>query len=48
MAIDLVRTGKIKLDKVTRAVYELENIQDAFEKSAKGEVIKVFVRCNKS
>lgn len=44
-AIEMVRSGKIKLDKITRAFYKLEDAVGAFKYSQKGDVIKVFVNC---
>lgn len=42
----MITSGKIKLDKLTRAHYKLEQALEAFECSQKGEVIKVFVDCD--
>ncbi|VDN22214.1 unnamed protein product [Gongylonema pulchrum] len=44
-AIEMISSGKIKLDKLTRAHYKLEEAVEAFQYSQKGEVIKVFVDC---
>lgn len=44
-AIEMIRSGKIKLDKLTRKHYKLEDAVEAFKFSQKGEVMKVFVDC---
>ncbi|VDN00066.1 unnamed protein product [Thelazia callipaeda] len=45
-AMELVRSGKVKLDKLTSAHFKLQDAPEAFKCSQKGEVIKVFVDCN--
>uniref|UniRef100_A0A915PGE6 Sorbitol dehydrogenase n=1 Tax=Setaria digitata TaxID=48799 RepID=A0A915PGE6_9BILA len=44
-AIELIRSGKIQLDKLTTAHYKLEEAVEAFKFAQKGEVTKVFINC---
>ncbi|EFO15989.1 hypothetical protein LOAG_12517 [Loa loa] len=44
-AIEMIRSGKIKLDKLTLAHYKLDEALEAFKYAQKGEVIKVFINC---
>ncbi|GMR45562.1 hypothetical protein PMAYCL1PPCAC_15758 [Pristionchus mayeri] len=47
-AVELVASKKIDLSKLTRAHYPLEQTVEAFERTQKGDVVKVFVRCDDS
>ena len=42
----MVASGAIKLDKLTRAHYKLEQAAEAFERFLKGDVVKVFIHCD--
>ncbi|KAJ1367736.1 hypothetical protein KIN20_028714 [Parelaphostrongylus tenuis] len=46
-ALNLVSSGRLDLSSLTRAHYTLENTLDAFERTQKGDVIKVFIGCQK-
>ncbi|KAK6039267.1 oxidoreductase, zinc-binding dehydrogenase family protein [Cooperia oncophora] len=45
-SLDLVASRKIDLSGLTRAHYTLDKALDAFKRSQKGDVIKVFVHCD--
>lgn len=47
-AIQMVSSGTLKLDKLTRAHFKLEQSQDAFKKCLQGDVVKVFIHCDES
>ncbi|MCP9262505.1 Sorbitol dehydrogenase [Dirofilaria immitis] len=44
-AIEMIRSGKIKLDKLTLAHYKLDQAIEAFKYAKTGEAIKVFINC---
>ncbi|VDP45222.1 unnamed protein product [Heligmosomoides polygyrus] len=46
-ALGLVASGRIDLSGLTRAHYRLEDTVEAFKRSAQGDVIKVFIYCDK-
>ncbi|GMS92086.1 hypothetical protein PENTCL1PPCAC_14261, partial [Pristionchus entomophagus] len=45
-ALELVSSKKIDLSKLTKAHYSLEQAREAFERSQKADVVKVFIRCD--
>lgn len=45
-ALELVASGAVKLDKLTKAHYKLEDAPEAFQRFLKGDVIKVFIDCD--
>ncbi|KHJ92132.1 GroES-like protein [Oesophagostomum dentatum] len=47
IALDLVASGRINLSGLTRANYDLGHTLEAFERAEKGDVIKVFIKCQK-
>ncbi|GMT17004.1 hypothetical protein PFISCL1PPCAC_8301, partial [Pristionchus fissidentatus] len=47
-ALELVATKRIDLSQLTRAHYKLEQTQEAFERSQKADVVKVFIRCDET
>lgn len=44
-ALELLSSGRLKLDGLSRAHYKLEQSKEAFERAKKGDVIKVFIHC---
>ncbi|CAA94841.1 Sorbitol dehydrogenase [Caenorhabditis elegans] len=44
-AIELISSGKLNLSGLTRAHYKLEETQEAFKRTQKADVIKVFIQC---
>ncbi|KAK5973753.1 Sorbitol dehydrogenase [Trichostrongylus colubriformis] len=46
-ALNLVASRRIDLSGLTRAHYTLENTLEAFKRTQKGDVIKVFISCDK-
>ncbi|VDM98695.1 unnamed protein product [Thelazia callipaeda] len=46
LSIKLISAGKIKLDKITKAHFNLMQIEEAFKKSQTADVLKVLVKCN--
>ncbi|VDN54387.1 unnamed protein product [Dracunculus medinensis] len=47
-AIEMVASGRLKLDKLTRAHFKFEDSVKAFEKSSTGDVVKVFIHYDES
>ncbi|GMR37359.1 hypothetical protein PMAYCL1PPCAC_07554, partial [Pristionchus mayeri] len=47
-ALELVASKRIDLSKLTSAHYSLEQTREAFERSQKADVVKVFIRCDDS
>ncbi|VDK56529.1 unnamed protein product [Anisakis simplex] len=45
-AIELISSGKVDLSGFTRAHYKLEESVEAFQRSLKGDVVKVFIHCD--
>ncbi|KAI1728300.1 alcohol dehydrogenase groES-like domain-containing protein [Ditylenchus destructor] len=46
-ALELISSGRVNLNSLSRAHYTLEQTKEAFERSKKGDVIKVFIQCHK-
>lgn len=44
----MVASGRLKLDKLTRAHFKFEDSVKAFEKSSTGDVVKVFIHYDES
>ncbi|CAI2353736.1 unnamed protein product [Caenorhabditis sp. 36 PRJEB53466] len=44
-ALELIASAKLDLSGLTRAHYKLEEVHEAFKRSQKADVIKVFIQC---
>ncbi|VDO32747.1 unnamed protein product [Heligmosomoides polygyrus] len=45
--MSLLASGKLDLSGITRAHYTLEQSAEAFERSQNGDVMKVFIHCER-